>query len=90
LQELSDERKLEIGDSWNRIQVDYGNLLRKTKISVEEPVEERQGMALWKGKWVPNFKRFKKVFMLILFDFCVSGLIYQPLDLLANLTVRVT
>lgn len=45
------------------MQVDYSSLLRKTRppAANSKPVQERQGMALWKGRWVPNFKRFKKV-----------------------------
>lgn len=63
MEDFSEERRIEIGESWDRVQVDYGTLIRKTRPPPNKTssAEERQGMALWKGKWVPNYKRFKKV-----------------------------
>lgn len=62
-EELSEERRQEVGSFWDAAQVDYATLMRKSRPVrlLNCAIEERDGMALWNGKWVPNFKKFKKV-----------------------------
>ncbi|XP_067933745.1 nibrin-like isoform X2 [Watersipora subatra] len=62
MEQLSEAIIASEGDSWNNMQVDYQRLFRKTCPPVFEQGDpnERDGMAFWKGKWVLNYKRFKK------------------------------